>query len=60
MHEDESVHMVKRRTLELQRQKRAVVLKERLYGRSMESLEGGPEFEVRRTRWADWTLLGPS
>ena len=40
--------MVKRRVAELKRQKEAVQLKERLYGRSMQSLEGGPEFEVRR------------
>lgn len=44
--EDEGVHMGGRRAQEVQRQRQLVVLKQRLYGRPIVSLEGGHEFEV--------------
>jgi hypothetical protein len=47
--EDEGVHMVSRRHQEVQRQRQLVVLKQRLYGRPVVSLEGGHEFEVTQT-----------
>lgn len=43
---DEAVHMVRRRTVEAARQRHMVRTKERLYGRPLTSLEGGPDFRI--------------